>query len=223
MNRHPSLLVSFLSSIGMAALLLGCEVGGVGDPCIPEDEYTTNFSGFSVEEVNVESRSFQCITRICLVNHFQGRVSCPYGNKDSDDNKDNNESPPDCYIPDNYGPEDRVEVAVDPQLSKRKASDAVYCSCRCDGPDKNARYCDCPSGFACKPLVDEFKLGRAQLVGSYCIREGSEYEKSAVPDTNPCRYSTTQSADGCPSSGACPGTPTENGFCGKVDEHGAPL
>ena len=30
-------------------------------------------------EENIESRSFQCQTRICLVNHFQGRVSCPLG------------------------------------------------------------------------------------------------------------------------------------------------
>jgi ankyrin repeat protein len=29
--------------------------------------------------VNVESRSFQCETRLCLAANFQGRVSCPYG------------------------------------------------------------------------------------------------------------------------------------------------
>ena len=57
----------------------GCAEGGVGDPCIPEAEYDTCFAGFSVTEVNTESRSFQCQTRLCLVNHFQGRVSCPYG------------------------------------------------------------------------------------------------------------------------------------------------
>jgi hypothetical protein len=57
----------------------GCAQGGVGDPCIPEAEYDTCFAGFSQTEVNTESRSFQCQTRLCLVNHFQGRVSCPYG------------------------------------------------------------------------------------------------------------------------------------------------
>ena len=70
-------------SAGVAALLglaaLGCEPGGVGDPCTPEDEYEPSFSGFAQTEVNVESRSFQCETRLCLVNHFKGRVSCPYG------------------------------------------------------------------------------------------------------------------------------------------------
>jgi hypothetical protein len=57
----------------------GCQTGGVGDPCTPEDEYQPAFSGFAPSEVNVESRSFQCETRVCLVNHFRGRVSCPLG------------------------------------------------------------------------------------------------------------------------------------------------
>jgi hypothetical protein len=57
----------------------GCGAGGVGDPCIPEQEYLPCFGGFQIGEVNVESKSFQCQTRLCLVNHFQGRVSCPYG------------------------------------------------------------------------------------------------------------------------------------------------
>ena len=65
---------------GFAILgLVGCPSGGVGDECIPEDEYRENFPGFSITEENIESRSFQCNTRICLVNHFQGRVSCPSG------------------------------------------------------------------------------------------------------------------------------------------------
>src|SRR6478735_2910960 len=63
--------------LGLAAL--GCTPGGVGDPCTPEDEYQNNFNGFQVTETNVESRSFQCETRLCLVNHFQGRVSCRMG------------------------------------------------------------------------------------------------------------------------------------------------
>ena len=60
------------------------EPGGVGDPCIPEDEYQTAFTGYGETEVNVESRSFQCETRVCLVNHFRGRVSCPYGQSEAD-------------------------------------------------------------------------------------------------------------------------------------------
>jgi hypothetical protein len=58
---------------------MACQSGGVGDPCAPEDEYDPEFSGFDLGQEYIESRSFQCKTRICLVNHFQGRVSCPLG------------------------------------------------------------------------------------------------------------------------------------------------
>jgi hypothetical protein len=58
----------------------GCSnSGGVGDPCIPDQEYDTCFPGFDIRDVDTETKSFQCQTRVCLVNHFQGRVSCPYG------------------------------------------------------------------------------------------------------------------------------------------------
>ncbi|WP_437580341.1 hypothetical protein [Sorangium sp. So ce887] len=72
-------LLGLLSVVAMASLPSACESGGVGDPCLPEDEYDPQFAGFKVTEENIESRSFQCQTRICLVNHFQGRVSCPLG------------------------------------------------------------------------------------------------------------------------------------------------
>lgn len=62
-----------------AVTLVGCPSGGVGDPCTPEDEYKEDFSGFTLQSAFIESRSFQCQTRLCLVNHFQGRVSCPQG------------------------------------------------------------------------------------------------------------------------------------------------
>src|SRR5262245_34116485 len=72
----------FLGLLGVALVVIlpvACQSGGVGDPCIPEEEFDPTFAGFKVTEENIESRSFQCQTRICLVNHFQGRVSCPLG------------------------------------------------------------------------------------------------------------------------------------------------
>jgi len=69
-----------LFGVGLiGALPLACSGGGVGDPCIPEDEYDPQFAGFKVSLDNIESRSFQCQTRICLAYKFQGRVSCPLG------------------------------------------------------------------------------------------------------------------------------------------------
>jgi hypothetical protein len=152
----------------MFGLPAGCGSDRVGDPCIPEDEYTSSFSGFSLEEVSTESRSFQCQTRLCLVNHFQGRVSCPYGQTSEDAN-----GQPKCFVPDTQVP---IRQPVVPQLLARRADEAVYCSCRCDGPDPAGRYCECPSGFACVELVPKFSSAQ-ELAGSYCVREGTEFSK----------------------------------------------
>ena len=175
-NNFTGILVTVAISIGSIA----CESGGVGDPCTPEDEYQTSFSGFSVDEVNIESRSFQCETRVCLVDHFQGRVSCPYGQTDANLVAAPND-PSRCRVPGTSGdnPADAITVPVKAQLEERRPKDAVYCSCRCDGPDPNARYCECPSGFDCKELVDDLGLGKGQLAGSYCQKTGKEFEPGA--------------------------------------------
>ena len=179
--------------LGLAAL--GCTPGGVGDPCTPEDEYQQIFNGFQVTETNVESRSFQCETRLCLVNHFQGRVSCRLGQSSAAgapySDPPNNTAPnpdwkPQCSIPGtavdrvNRNSADNINVEVKPQLSNRQTDKAVYCSCRCDGPNKNARYCECPEGFQCEPIVANLEITKTagQLAGSYCIRSGSKYDPS---------------------------------------------
>ena len=152
-----------------------CQTGGVGDPCVPEDEYNKAFAGYQPTETNVESQSFQCETRVCLVSYFRGRVSCPYGNLTGQN----------CYLPgtkaDPTNTNAIVTAKVDPWIvsspaapAGRKPDQAVYCSCRCDGPDQAARYCQCPSGFICQKLVDDIGKGHAQLAGSYCIKEGSQ-------------------------------------------------
>lgn len=172
-----------LSALGAA----GCTPGGVGDPCTPEDEYQQTFSGFQQTEVNVESRSFQCATRICLVNHFQGRVSCRLGQDAPLDAATGMPTggayAPSCSIPGTkpsttLTDENNVNVKVPAQLVERQTEKAVYCSCRCNGPDKNARYCECPDGFECSKLVDDLKIPGStggNLAGSYCIRAGTSY------------------------------------------------
>lgn len=192
--------IYFLLAMAVGASFIGANCGGdgVGDPCTPEDEYLTGFSGFSQSEVNVESRSFQCLTRVCLVNHFQGRVSCPYGQVEDPEAPDSGlatcmgtaehrqsaECLPggtlhraSCQVPDRDGArwEDRIIPPVLPQLRERRAEDTVYCSCRCAGPDSDADYCDCPSGFDCRQLVDDLGIGREQLAGSYCVKANTVY------------------------------------------------
>jgi len=191
----------FFSAKLVATLLTAtsCDSGGIGDPCVPEDEHRATFSNFSISEVYIESRSFQCETRICLVNHFQGRVSCPYGQV-----PENLSLPPDaperCRLPGTDGDrqDESVSVPVRAWRVDRTPDDSVYCSCRCDGPDPNAQYCECPSGYACEELVPEFGAPddtrtRRQLTGSYCIKSGTKYDPTrhdadcqAAPDAPSC-------------------------------------
>lgn len=164
---------ALVMSIGFGALAIGCNEGGVGDPCIPEDEYQVDFAGYSEKEVNVESRSFQCETRVCLVNKFRGRVSCKYGGAENE-----------CLTPDGR---ENVTVAVDEQLLERRPIDAVYCSCRCAGingaKNDGAPYCECPDGFSCTDLIKDWELGNKQLAGSYCVKNGTERTPESI-DTN---------------------------------------
>jgi len=196
-----------LALVGILVGGVACESGGVGDPCTPEDEFFDTFSGFSVGEVNVESRSFQCETRVCLVNKFQGRVSCPYGT---------NGTPPDpnvpatvphnlpCEVPGLGG---YVAVPVDAQLQARSPDVSVYCSCRCDGDDPNARYCECPSGFECAEIVVNRGIQtQSELAGSYCVRSGSDVDTSTVSRTE-CTVPAEGSQPG-PDDLTC-GTPPE--------------
>src|ERR1044071_3402957 len=97
----PQFLIPLAAVLGLTAL--GCDSGGVGDPCTPEDEYQQNFNGFAETEVNVESKSFQCETRVCIVNHFKGRVSCPYGQKQADIDMKNPDDPARCRVPGTNG------------------------------------------------------------------------------------------------------------------------
>lgn len=194
MKRSQWILL-LVSTVSAGTGAFGCKAGGVGDPCIPEDEYTSKFSGFGEAEANVESRSFQCETRVCIANHFRGRVSCPYGQTEEVAKAlENGQAVPDtpgaCYVPSSDTP---VTVPVAPQALKRRAQDTVYCSCRCEGPDKTASYCDCPSGYSCLPLVPDLGLGQAQLVGKYCIKNGTDYPGQL--SGGDC------SGDACPSEG----------------------
>jgi hypothetical protein len=169
--------------IGLSALATGCNEGGVGDPCIPEDEYQVDFAGYSEKEVNVESRSFQCETRVCLVNKFRGRVSCKYGGTA-------------CKTPDQ---QDNVGVTVPPELTERRPIDAVYCSCRCAGiggvKDADSPYCECPEGFRCEDLIKDFDLGNKQLAGGYCVKEGTEVSPERINTNKICSDGNCNKAD----------------------------
>ena len=186
----------------VAALLLGgvvlagspgCADEGVGDPCVPEQEYDPQFNGFDEKEVNVESKSFQCRTRICLVNHFRGRVSCPFG-QSADKTAPPGADP--CTVP---GTSDAIEgnpndprrrALVSAQCVDRAADKAVYCSCRCADINgqkpSDQNFCECPDGFTCERLVTSVGRGNEGLTGSYCIKNNTQYDAATACTQGDC-------------------------------------
>jgi hypothetical protein len=139
-----SILCGLLALVSVGALSvapIACQSGGVGDPCTPEDEYNTQFPGFKVSEENIESRSFQCSTRICLVNHFQGRVSCPYGQDASQIVKACN------------GPDDKTTCASmgDKAACVESAALAPDCTCKKGDTAGCAAACGNVAGLTCDP------------------------------------------------------------------------
>jgi hypothetical protein len=177
----------------------GCSASGVGDPCIPEQEYDTAFVGFDPQEVNVESTSFQCLTRLCLVNHFRGRTTCPYRQDATGtqlpctdggscpfpptDEQGNPVGP--CLTP-GGGPvaTSTPPQPVQPQCIDRQAADAVYCSCRCANTNgkttHGAIYCACPDGFTCSQLINPIGSTDPDLSGAYCVKQGTEYQSASA-------------------------------------------
>lgn len=141
----------------------------LGEPCLGSDEYFPSFPGYSTNEVALETDALACSTGICLINHFQGRVSCPYGQAAGSG---------DCLVRGSNVP---VSVAVQPQLVARQAAQAVICSCRCDGSGPGP-YCTCPDSMQCEPVIDDLQLGAgSELAGSYCIPKGSQYQAKSDP------------------------------------------
>lgn len=180
----------------------GCGDEGIGDPCIPEQEFDTSFNGFDEKQVIAESKSFQCRTRLCLVNHFRGRVSCPYG-QDREGNPRNG-STKKCTIPGSTTTVDGLlregdpnsfadptnKQRVQPQCVDRSADKAVYCSCRCADINGNKPsdqvFCDCPDGFTCERLIKSVARGNEGLTGSYCVKNNTQFDEGTFCKDGEC-------------------------------------
>ena len=69
-------------SIGLSQCSSEDTPGGgveVGAPCTPSLEKDPRFAGFKITETTLEAGAPECGGGVCMVNHFQGRVSCPLG------------------------------------------------------------------------------------------------------------------------------------------------
>lgn len=140
-------------------------IRGLGEPCRPSIERDPSFPGFTLGMVSVEAQAPGCASDVCLVHGFQGRVSCPYGQTEEQALET-----PACFVP---GTDVPVQVDVAPQLVARPAELASICSCRCDGPDTMAPYCECPDSMECAPLVADVGLGAGLTSGSFCVPRGT--------------------------------------------------
>jgi hypothetical protein len=191
----------------------GGSVGQVGDPCIPTDEVGQAFSGFSLNELSIETQYNACASGICLVNHFQGRVDCPLGQA----------APPPCAVDGGCpaascqsaaasdaenagksccaeGSDIEVSTAVCGQCavgSRLTAADTVYCSCACgatDGAPVGGPYCACPDGFACEQLSPYFATGLdgGANANKYCIKQGTQGTDYTSPNPTSSQCGTVR-------------------------------
>ena len=69
----------FVLAVVMISALSACTAGGVGDPCMPaapsiasqgDPQCAPDAGCFSGSEFYIETRSVQCRTRICVVDHW---------------------------------------------------------------------------------------------------------------------------------------------------------
>ncbi|HEY2364880.1 MAG TPA: hypothetical protein VGH87_00795, partial [Polyangiaceae bacterium] len=68
----------FVASVPVALVLTGgCGPDYIGTPCTPSEEYDEAFLGFDPGEIKIDTTSDPNV--VCLVYHFRGRSTCPYG------------------------------------------------------------------------------------------------------------------------------------------------
>ncbi len=166
----------------------------LGLPCVISSELEAGFSGFGIEEANVQYVSSLCGGELCVAYHFQGRASCPYGQSESDIQTLAATDPARCRVTDAMGKvtDQPVTVEVLPQLVDRRADKTVYCSCACSGTDPNRTYCTCPSGMQCEQL--SYALPESPFMG-YCVRLDSLYARASVSTLACSRTSTDPTTD----------------------------
>jgi hypothetical protein len=175
-------------------------VGAVGDPCIPSDEKLANVSGFSMNELMFEDHFAACSSGLCLVNHFQGRVSCPLGQEapascsgPSDPSCGSGSS---CVATGNAGPycDSTTPDAGAPQCGSGVCN-AQRSTCMCTNDT------ECPSGSVCDQ-------GSQECTRYICHKPGGCQSADATDEEN--------AGKACCAEGTS--TPVSKAVCGQCQE-----
>ncbi|HWA71947.1 MAG TPA: hypothetical protein VG937_06435 [Polyangiaceae bacterium] len=145
----------------------------LGGGCAPLNERDPEFGGFNLDEVSIDENTPACASGTCVIQGFQGRVSCPYGQGFAEGV---------CATPGSGVP---VLASVVPQLVDRPPAMGAVCSCHCAGPGPGP-YCACPSHLQCTHLVDDLGFGNRDIAGSYCLPKSARYERGTVDVSNTC-------------------------------------
>lgn len=177
-------LLAVLSIGTIATLPLACEASGVGDPCVLDDEYRPDFAGFTLSQDFLETPSLGCRTRVCLINHMQGRVTCPLGQPAP--------TPCDPAAAECASGEKCVESAVS-AAECTKDSECVSGSCNkagkfCECDPNDSATCPSGEGWRCEEKSKQCKRFICHVPGN-CQNEGdspkdNEGKDCCVPGTD---------------------------------------
>lgn len=135
----------------------------VGDPCIPTNESDAHFGGFQVTGEAIEISAPACGGGVCLINHFQGRVSCPLGQA----------SPQPCS-----GPDDSTACGSEASCALSAGESPTYVCHKagnCQSADASALE---NQGKAC--CVPETKLPVISSVCGQCASDSGRAAHDAV-------------------------------------------
>lgn len=158
----------------------------IGSPCVPLDESNSMFDGFDSREVALEPGSPGGAR--CLAYHFQGLVTCPYGQNAAG-------QAPVGASPCSTSGGQAVVGAVLPQCVERPATQDVVWSCRCantaGATDDGYPYCTCPGSLSCTQTIPSTGAAEDEISGAYCLPADAFFDAAAPctacdPTNHPC-------------------------------------
>ncbi len=160
----------------------------IGTPCLPSQENGATFDGYSNEDVNIDSTPASG-EPTCVVDHFRGLVTCPYGQTATGQPPAGGSA---CTTTDGQP----VAGMVEPQCTDRPAAKVVVWSCRCANTQGETNdghaYCTCPSSTVCMQLVAPIGMAGDDISGAYCMPPGALTDGGEMcsvacsPMTAPC-------------------------------------